>query len=278
MVFSALYVMQRPRQAMLEYREVWRATGARSVVTEVIKRTTDAELRRLALPSPELARDLALLCEQLAREQRSAAARECFDDVVALPDAGDGHRRRVIELALAAGDLAAARDGLLRVSTPFDGEDAVLSARLLLASEGIAAALTTTSTWIVAMTDARPLLEWRLQQQRAAGFYDDAEATLVLLRPLARSPAQAAGVDLAIVEIRQQRGDPDGALAALRQPLVSRPRDVALLALKLKLELATHRLVDAVQTLRTLRLVAPEDRRTLEAEKLVSSSSSSSAP
>lgn len=260
---------------MLEYREVWRVTGSRGVVAEVVQRTPDAELRRLALPQPERAADVDVLCDVLVREKRSIEARACADDTAALPDATDAHRRRSIELALAAGDLVDASAGIAELKAPHDGDEAVLAARVQAAVEGTSAALTTSSTWIAGAKNAKPLLEWRLREQRSAGLYDDAEATLAVLRPTARSAAQASDYDLALIDVRQKRGDTLGALQALERALATRPRDPGLLLARLQLELSAGQLGDALATLRRMKLVAPDDRRTAQAEKLVSSSSSS---
>ncbi|MDP2340173.1 MAG: O-antigen ligase family protein [Deltaproteobacteria bacterium] len=266
----ALFVMQRPRQAMLEYREVWRVTGSRGVVAEIVQRTPDAALRRLALPQPERAVDVDVLCDALVREKRSIEARACADDAAALPDASDVHRRRAIELALAAGDLVDASEGIARLKAPHDGDEAVLAARVQAAIEGTPAALTTSSTWIAGAKNARPLLEWRLREQRSAGLYDDAEATIGLLRPLSRTPAQATGYDLALVDVRQKRGDPVGALAALRNALSARPRELALLLAKVKLETASGDLVGASATVRQMRSIAAvDDKQVLAAEALL---------
>ncbi len=275
----ALFALQHARQGMLEYREVWRVTGPRAIFEEVVARTADPALRRLALPQPERAVDVATLCDVLVREGRLELARACAADAAGLPDATDVHQRRTIELALTAGDIDDAKTRLQQLTTPHDGEAAVLAARVSSALEGAPAALSTTATWIASARDPRPLLEWRLAEQRSARLFDDAEVTLLLLRPLSRNTAQATGYDLALVDLRRQRGDTVGALSALRSALGARPTDLSLLLAKVRLEVSSGDVASASLTLRQMRGIAASgplsnqkgggDKRVDAAEKLL---------
>lgn len=263
----ALFAIGHATQGLLEYREVWLSGG--NVVGEVAARTRDPALRRIALPVPVKAAHLGALCNVLVKEKRSDEARACFDDVVALDDATPAQKRTRIELALVANDLEMARAGILSLPQPLDGDDAALGARVLAKDDAVAA-LATTAAWLTTTKNPQPLLQWRLAEQRKLNLYDDAEATIALLRPLARTPAQAGQLDTALVEVRSARGDVIGALDALRKALNARPRDLHLLFIRLRLEASSGNGSAARETLATMKSIAPDDKRVVAGEKLLS--------
>ena len=259
---------KRPRQAMLEYRAAWMSGGS-EVLAEVVGRTRDQALRRTALPLPQRAVDLAGLCSALVNVKRSTEARACFVDAAALPDASDVQRQKAIELAIEAHDLVDASARILQLQTPHDGDSAVLAARVQALSEGVQAALATSAAWTLTARHPTPLLQWRLGAQRSAALFADAEVTLGQLRPLARSAALATTWDLALVDVRQKSGDTIGALAALRDALASRPRDLDLLLAKLKIEVGIGDGFGAAATLRQMGSTSATDPRVDVATKLV---------
>lgn len=265
----AFFAVGLQRQAMLEYREAWRAKSGNDIVKEVAARSPDVTLRRLAVPEPARAADLALLCNALVREKRDVDARACLREVTPLPDATPAHHRAAIELAISSFDLAAAQAGVAALPRPLDGAEAALAAQVLALSDGVEAALVSTSLWVDEAKDARPLLEWRLREQRRLKQFDDAASTIGKLRALSKTAAQATSWDLQLVGLLRERGDPAGARVALQKALVSRPRDLDLLAARFKLELAEGDVGGATATWTRMRDVSPKDRRVVEADRLL---------
>jgi O-antigen ligase/tetratricopeptide (TPR) repeat protein len=260
----ALAVSGRVPQAMLEYREAARVGLDRKLVREVALRTTDAALRRRALPQPESARDLASLCEVLATEKRTVEARSCFADVLVLPDASPAHVRRAVALAFEAGDLDVARALFARLvpedGIP-DGADAALGARLRAAIDGDERALQASEAWLAVAREPLPLLEWRLATLRAHDRLDEASATVERMLAAARSLKQRQSFEMILVDLLCKRGEQARALEQLDKTLARSPRDPAVLAQKALVELELDRVVAARATLERLRAVAPADQR-----------------
>lgn len=263
----AFFAIGRPKQGLLEYREVWRSGG--NVLNEVARRTLDPELRRIALPDPLQAKHLAALCDVLVREKRIIEARVCYRDVTVLPDASPLHRRHAIDLALDENDLDDARALVAALPQPIDGEDAAFAARVEERAHGADAALATSAPWIGAMKDPVPLLEWRLETQRLAHHFDDAEATILKLRPLMHTMAQSTRLDLVLVDVRRVRGDHVGALEALHRALMARPHDLMLLLTKVRLEVSNGDRAAAESTLGAMRRALPGNKASASDDKRI---------
>lgn len=254
----ALAAMGRLEQAMLSYRE---ATGGRhrasgKALQEAFSRTRDVALRERALPDTAVAR--AALCKRLEEERRLDEALICAHVLAARADATELHRLEPLRLAARRddtdthlGDLRRQVEALLARGTP-DGLAAATVARALARLDGRDAALTATSTW-TGLRDPRALLEWRLAEQGLAGRLDDARATLALLRPLARSPAESDQHDRLEADLCARAGDHGQRVLVLQRLVARHPGDVELLATLGLAEHAAGKTGAAHQTLRRVR-------------------------
>lgn len=267
----AMAATGRLEQAMLSYRQ---ATGGRhrtsgQALNEAFARTPDVRLRERALPDTASARDI--LCKRLEQERRLDEALACADVLAARTDATDLHRLEPLRLASRlddsaanVGDLRRRVDDVLARGTP-DGVAAAAVARALARLDGRDAALQTTSTWTT-LGDPRALLEWRLAELGTAGQLDEARATLTLLRPLARTPAERDAHDRLEADLCAKAGDHGQRVLVLLRLAARHPGDAELLATLGLAEVAAGKTGAAHQTLRRVRETgrAPRSLRALE--------------
>lgn len=253
----AMAAMGRLEQAMLSYREAAAGRGRMSgqALQEAFARTRDVALRERALPDTAGAR--AILCRRLEDEGRLDEALACADVLAARDDASELHRLEPLRLAARRDDSDTTRsdlrrriDAVLAHGTP-DGLAAAAVARALARLDGRDAALLTTSTWT--LKDPRALLEWRLSEQQAADALDDARATLSLLRPLARTPAERDAHDRLEAALCARTGDHGQRVLVLQRLVARHPGDAELLATLGLAEVAAGKTAAAHQTLRRVR-------------------------
>ena len=243
-------------QAMLHYRAAADGDGGKSIVAlrEALGRTTDVRLRERALPDRALAR--FTLCRTLEKEGRLDDAIACADVLAARVDATTLHRLESLRLALLRPTLddtdLRRRVAEVLARGPPDGEVAVQLARALLHLEGRPAALAMSSTWLATMGDARPLLQWQLNEHSAAGNLDDARATLQRLRPMARTPADRDRFDRLEADLHGRAGDHGQRLLVIERLAARHPDDAELLALQGLAEVAAGKTGGALLTLKRI--------------------------
>lgn len=242
-------------QAMLQYRAAAQGDGGKgsAALREALSRTSDVALRERALPDTAAARHT--LCKLLEKERRLDDAIACADVLATRADATDVQRLESLRLAVGRdddGDLRRRVDQALARGVP-DGEAAALVARALAKLEGRPAALTTSSLWLPSITDPRPLLQWQLAEHSAAGNLDEARATLTLLRPTARTPADRDRFDRLEADLHGRAGDHGQRLLVLQRLVARHPNDVELLALQGLAEVATGKTGAALMTLKRVR-------------------------
>jgi len=251
-------------QAMLQYRAAAQGDGGKgsAALREALGRTSDVALRERALPDNANARHT--LCRLLEKERRLDDAIACADVLAARSDATDVQRLESLRLAIGRtvdntadgkqedGDLRRRVAEVLARGVP-DGEAAGLVARALARLDGRAAALTTSSVWLPTISDPRPLLQWQLAEHSAAGNLDEARATLTLLRPTARTPADRDRFDRLEADLHGRAGDHGQRLLVLQRLVARHPSDVELLALQGLAEVAAGKTGAALMTLKRVR-------------------------
>lgn len=244
-------------QAMLQYRAAAWGDGGKgsAALREALSRTGDVALRERALPDTANARHT--LCKLLEKERRLDDAIACAAVLAARVDATALHRVESLRLALLRPtpddtDLRR-RVAEVLVRAPPDGDVAVQLARALLHLEGRAAALGSSSTWLATMSDARPLLQWQLNEHSAAGNLDDARATLQRLRPMARTAADRDRFDRLEADLHGRAGDHGQRLLVIDRLAARHPNDVELLAMQGLAEVAAGKTGGALLTLKRIR-------------------------
>ena len=251
----ALAAQGRVEQAMLEYREA--AMGSPSsegFIREAFSRTPDAAIRRRALPDTATA--LATLCSTFLAEKRLDDAAACAVDLAARADATPAQRLEPVRQALARGDDAGLRTAVpaLTAMATENGASAALLAQVLARLDGDDEALDKSSRLLTPTTTATPeLLQWRLNTQAKLGRFDDAVATIAVLRLVQRTIGDHDGLDRQEAALQGRAGNHGQRLIVLQRLAARHPDDVNVLAEVGLTEVAMGRETAALQTWRRVR-------------------------
>ena len=254
----ALVVLGHLEQAMLEYKTAWVAGGnGKRLLDEIVQRTSDASLRRSAVPDEIV--PLALLCRVLVTEKRLDDAQSCADEIAARADAREEDVRLALEVALLRADTAGASARLqtLAQGGALDGETAAAAARATELVEGLAVARMQAHRWSERQKRPGPLLEWRLDAalRAAPADIDEARTLLQKLRATSKSAASTERLDRLEASLHRRAGEHGKARIVLMRLLDRKPRDVALIAELGLLELELGQSVQArVQYERAARI------------------------
>ena len=247
-------------QALIEYRIAWRTTrtGKSALLKEVSKLTSSVEKRRSIFPEDEV-KGQHMLCHLLLREQRYDDAQNCFSYInERVPTRSS--LSSSLQLAINRKDSQTGQKAFEQLSKDFgiQGTDAVLRAELVALQQGYPYALDQSKQWFTDLGSPRPLRKWQYQQFKSLGRLPEAFASLQELKNLSSKKSQMRWIDLQEAELHLRQNSLSEALKIILKLQKRFPGDLAILELKLNIELTLKAHQQAQITLDDIKRLRPE--------------------